>query len=131
MASQTTYEVIGMKEDEFKITEENEKELHTILGNVLEALKDMDEDDMSGEDVGGNASDRMRNICTGSIAMMRFVDLLDALDEFMSLDLKAFGIDKELKRGSMHATLMVKALLPATDKIEKKLKEFDQWSNDE
>lgn len=120
-----------MKGDEFKITEENEKDLYDLMDKVMEALKDMDEDDMSSEETDDVASDRMRNICTGSIAMMRFVDLLDALDEFMSLDLKAFEVDKELKRGRMHATLMVKALNSATDRIEKKLKEFDQWSGDE
>lgn len=120
-----------MKGDEFKTTKENEKDLHTILGNVLEALKDMDEDDMSGEDTEDYASDRMRNICTGSIAMVRFEDLLDALDEFMSLDLKAFGVDKEMKKGRMHAILMVKSLHSATDKIDKKLREFDQWSDEE
>ena len=120
-----------MKGEEFKITEENEKDLHTILNNVMEALKDMDEDDMSGEDVEGNASDRMRNICTGSIAMMRFEDLLNALDDFMCLDLEAFKVEKELKKARMHAALMIKALLPATDKIERMMKEFDQWSDDE
>ncbi len=119
-----------MNDDEFKITEENEKDLYALMDRVMGALKEMDDDDVPDEEPEAVASDRMRNICTGSIAMMRAEDLMCAMDAFLCLDLGAFGAEKELGRIRMHASLVVKSLVPLMDKVQDKLVEFDQWKED-
>ncbi len=114
-----------MDDEEFKIKEE--PGFRTLLEEIERVAREVAGEEEEEEEPEDGASDRMRNICTGSVAIMRVGDLLDSVNDLLDLNLEELVPAKELSRLRLNASRLVGSLMPVMDALTAKMAGFDEW----